>query len=120
MGDIFFTSKKKSDAKYRRSKKGLVRRLYSMIKRRVRGGNCKNPDMYLGLELMSKEDFIAWADSSIEFHGLHQQWLEGGYDTRLTPSVDRIDSSMGYTLVNVRWVTHAQNSLLAVRKRWSA
>ena len=112
--------KRESDAKYRHSKNGLIRRLYSLIKRRTSGGNCKNPELYEGLQLMSKESFIEWANSSIEFHVLHQNWVESNYDTRFTPSVDRIDSTIGYVIENVRWVTHKQNSLLAVRKRWSA
>ena len=32
------------------------------------------------------------------------------YDRRLCPTVDRIDSKKGYTMDNMQWLTHSENS----------
>jgi hypothetical protein len=34
------------------------------------------------------------------------------FNRKLAPTVDRIDSSKGYSLDNMRWLTHSENSRL--------
>lgn len=39
-------------------------------------------------------------------------WEESKYNRKLTPTVDRIDSTLGYLESNMRWLTHSENSRL--------
>jgi len=89
------------------------------MKRRVLGDNVLNPELYVGLELLTKSEFIQWSYNNLDLQKLFVNWVANNFDTRFTPSIDRIDSKLGYTLNNIRWVTHAENSRLASAKRWS-
>lgn len=66
--------------------------------------------LYKDKFLLSRELFYAWAMPHTKFHKLYIEWVDSGYDRKLCPSVDRIDSSKGYTLENMEWVTHSENS----------
>jgi len=67
--------------------------------------------LYKGLDILSKEDFINWSLET-NFKDLLLGYEESGYDRKLAPSVDRIDSILGYTIGNIRWITHSENSRL--------
>jgi hypothetical protein len=107
------------DKIYRRSKPGLVRRCWHKMKQRISGKNTLNPHLYAGKELLPVDTFIEWARDSKDLDRLHDQWVKSGYDIRYTPSVDRINSNIGYVLENIRWVTHQENSRMAMIKRYS-
>lgn len=103
--------------KYEKTPSGFLMRLYRNMKSRVSGVQKLKHHLYAGKELLSKEDFYAWANDHIDFHRLFAIWAKSGHDRRLTPSVDRIDSSKGYTLDNMRWLTHSQNSAITSRTK---
>ncbi len=85
-------------------------RLYRNMKSRTGGVQHKKAHLYKGLYLLDKESFYEWAKSSYEFHDMFSQWEASNYDRKLTPTVDRIDSSIGYVISNMRWLTHSVNS----------
>jgi len=66
--------------------------------------------LYLGKSLLARDVFYDWAFNSKEFHILFKTWKDSGYDRKLTPTVDRIDSRYGYSLDNMEWITHSENS----------
>lgn len=104
--------------KYERTKSGKLVRLYRNMKSRVDGVQWMKAHLYAGKSLLPKEAFYQWALSSNEFHRLFREWSEAGYDRKLAPSVDRVDSSRGYDIDNMQWVTHSENSRRgAVSKR---
>lgn len=109
---IYLAKKREYDKQYRRSLIGLIRRSHVKMKQRIKG-NCRTPQIYANLSIMSSEDFIFFSINCSALQDLYKEWVISGYDIRLTPSVDRIDSSKGYVLGNIRWITHAQNSRLA-------
>lgn len=88
------------------------------MKSRVEGVQKAKFYLYEGKELLSKEEFYCWAKSNPAFWSLFSEWTQSGYDQKFTPSVDRIDSSKGYTLANIQWLTHQQNSAKAMENRW--
>lgn len=96
--------------RYEKTKKGFLMRKYRGMQSRVTATAGKNLRLYGGKELLARDDFYAWAESSAQFHSLFELWVSAGYDRKLSPSVDRIDSAIGYRLDNMRWVTHSENS----------
>jgi hypothetical protein len=96
--------------KYEKSKKGFLMRAYRNMKSRITGVQQAKFHLYEGKRLLPKDQFYEWAINSKDFHRLFDAWEAGGYDRKLTPSVDRVDSDHGYWLWNMEWVTHSENS----------
>ena len=90
--------------RYEKTKSGFLVRLYRNMKSRVEGVQKLKSHLYQNKDLLPKEEFYEWAMGSMEFHRLFKSWEKSGYERRLTPSVDRIDSSQGYTTENMEWV----------------
>ena len=101
---------KASIHKYEKTKKGFLMRLYRNMKSRVEGVQWQKAHLYKGMVLIDKETFYLWAINSNEFHGLFKIYEDSGHSRKLAPSVDRIDSSIGYEIDNMEWVTMSENS----------
>ena len=106
-----------STKKYEKTKKGFLMRLYRNMLSRVTGVHREKYHLYKGKGILHRQDFYQWALASGKFHALFNEWEISNYDRKLTPSVDRIDSSCGYTLDNIEWVTHSENSRRGAIKR---
>lgn len=96
--------------KYERTKPGKLMRIYRNMESRVHGVQKQKHHLYQGKSLLPRSEFYAWALESAEFHRLFREWAESGYERRLAPSVDRVNSAEGYCLDNMQWVTHSENS----------
>lgn len=96
--------------KYERTKKGKLMRNYRNMQSRINGIQWQKAHLYEGKALIEKDEFYDWAMSDPEFHRLFDDWEASGYDRKLSPSVDRKDSSLGYVPFNMEWVTHSENS----------
>lgn len=104
--------------KYERTKHGKLMRIYRNMKSRIEGVQWQKHHLYAGKYLLPTEEFYVWAAMSPEFDRLYREWVASGYERKLAPSVDRIDSSVGYRTWNMQWVTHSENSRRgAVSKR---
>lgn len=90
--------------KYEKTKSGFLMRLYRNMKSRVSGVQKLKYHLYADKSLIDKEVFYNWALSNKDFHCLFDEWELSGYQRRLTPSVDRIDSELGYELSNIEFV----------------
>lgn len=110
---------KLSCIKYEKGVNGYLMRMYRNMKSRVTGVQKAKFHLYQGKELLPKEEFYSWAKSSEKFYQLFSQYIESGRDRKLAPSVDRIDSSKGYILGNMEWVTHSENSRRGATKKLS-
>jgi len=104
--------------KYERTKKGKLMRNYRNMESRVKGIQWRKAHLYEGKELLSREEFYDWAMNQDSFHRLFDEWVMSGYDRKLSPSVDRVDSSKGYTIDNMEWVTHSENSRRGTLSRY--
>ena len=104
--------------KYEKTPKGFLMRMYRNMQSRVSGVQSKKAHLYKGKELLPREDFYKWAFNSVLFWRMFSDWENSGHDRKLTPTVDRIDSSKGYSLDNVRWLTHSENSRLGSKSRF--
>lgn len=94
----------------RTNPKGFLMRAYRNMQSRVTGIQKREAHLYRGLPLLPRPVFYAWSWGDAEFWRLWKTWQAEGRSQRLTPSVDRVDATRGYTLDNMRWVTHSENS----------
>ena len=97
-------------AKYEKTPKGFLMRKYRNMQSRILGIQKMKAHLYKDLYLLPRDEYYDWAFNSKEFWDLYNGWVKSGYDRKLTPTVDRIDSEKGYFLKNMEWVTHSENS----------
>jgi hypothetical protein len=45
-----------------------------------------------------------------QFINLYNIWIQSGCNTKLRPSIDRIDNNIGYEYKNLQWLSRSQNS----------
>ena len=95
--------------KYEKTFNGFIMRMYRNMQSRINGVQSKKSHLYLGKDLMSKDEFYYIAKNSDKLKILFNEWELSGYNRRLTPSVDRIDSKKGYSLDNIRFVQFHEN-----------
>lgn len=98
--------------KYEKTPKGKIMRSYRNMQSRVEGIQHLKAHLYQGKTLLSRDEFYEWSMFDPDFCTLYVAWQESGYDRKLSPSVDRIDSTKGYVMGNIRWLTHSENSRL--------
>lgn len=98
--------------RYEKTKNGFLMRCYRNMKSRVSGVQTTKYHLYKNKYLLPRESFYEWAKSSDDFHRLFDRWKAAGYNRKLTPSVNRIDPSLGYEVGNMEWITHSENSRL--------
>jgi hypothetical protein len=96
--------------KYEKTHKGFLMRLYRNMQSRINGIQWTKAHLYSGKYLLSRQEFYDWAFNSDDFFHLFMDYTDSGFDRKFAPSVDRIDSSRGYTIDNMEWVTMSENS----------
>jgi len=82
---------------------------YSELSRRVKTFDPLRPNYY-GLNKCTKSEFLNKFLTDSEFLRLYKNWQISGYKRRHSPSIDRINNSLGYTLDNIRFILHTENS----------
>jgi len=101
-----------STKKYEKTRSGFLMRAYRNMESRVTGVQKAKYHLYKGKELLAREAFYAWAIDQWPFYELWLAYERSGYDRKLCPSVNRINSDRGYTVDNMEWITHSENSRL--------
>lgn len=96
--------------KYEKTPKGFLMRLYRNMQSRIEGVQPEKHHLYIGKPLLTREEFYEWAMNGTDFYILFSEYHESGFERKKSPSVDRIDSSKGYELTNMEWVTMSENS----------
>lgn len=104
---------------YTRSRFGLMMRAYRNMKSRVDGVQWRKAHLYAGKAILPKAEFYKFTEHDPAYMSLFAAWEQAGYARSLTPSVDRIDSCGGYTVGNIRWITHGENSRLGTASRYT-
>ncbi len=98
--------------RYEKTIPGFLMRSYRNMQSRVSGVQKKKAHLYKGLSLLDRQDFYDLSKNDWRFFELWLDWIKSDYDRKLTPSVNRIDSSRGYEPDNIEWLTHSENSRL--------
>lgn len=61
--------------------------------------------------ICSEKEFLNWAKENRNIlQILRTDWLKNSKNTKLRPSIDRIDNSRGYEIDNIRWCTLSENA----------
>ena len=76
---------------------------------RVTGIQKLKKHLYMGKDIINKEMFYSWSINDNDFNTLFDNWQKSEYIRVKTPSIDRKDSSKGYTMENIRWITFSEN-----------
>lgn len=109
--DIWPNGRKKASIQnYEKSPQGFLMRLYRNMKSRINGVQKQKKHLYAGKYLLPKEQFYEWAKNNQKFAELYATYVASGYERKLAPSVDRIDSEKGYEIDNMEFVTMSENS----------
>jgi hypothetical protein len=104
--------------KYEKTVNGFLMRVYRNMKSRVEGVQKSKYHLYHGKPLaITKEEFYTWSKMNWDFIRLWDTYESSGYEQKLAPSVDRIDSTLGYEFGNIEWVTHSINSSRGSKSR---
>lgn len=96
--------------KYEKTPKGFAMRLYRNMQSRITGVQKSKFHLYEGKELLDRDSFYCWILNNDTYLTLLDEYEKSGYERRLAPSVDRIESSKGYTIDNIEIVTMSENS----------
>lgn len=97
---------------YGKTKKGFLVRTYRNMLSRVRGIQTEYAHLYEGLDILDKSDFYVWSLADKSFNDLFDTWISSGSPIRICPSIDRVNTSLGYISDNIRWITQSENSSL--------
>lgn len=104
--------------KYEKTKNGFIMRLYRNMLSRISGVQKEKYHLYKGKNLLDKDVFYSWSLNNKDFNSLFIQYEHSNYNRKLAPSVDRIDSSKGYDIDNMEFITMSENSRRgAINKR---
>lgn len=57
----------------------------------------------------SKQEFIDWCLKSEKFQTLYKNWVASGFETKLAPSIDRINCKIPYSFDNIQVMTWKEN-----------
>ena len=98
---------------YEKTENGFIMRMYRNMKSRVSGIQKKSIHKYMGLDILSKEDFYSWIKNNETFNELFDNYKKNNFSQRLSPTVDRINPELGYTLDNMQLLTLSDNVKLA-------
>lgn len=95
--------------------KRILNHRYSAIKSRCEQEYERSKDRkytVTGMAYLSKEEFMTWASENMQqFMHFYNQWVNSGFDTRYMPSVDRVNSKLGYIPSNMQWLSKSENSI---------
>ena len=89
---------------YYRTKKGLISQRYQRQKKSSRKRGHETPRY-------TRDELLEYCLNSKEFTKLYNRWVSSDFITELTPSIDRLDNSKGYSFENIQIVTWRQNNL---------
>jgi hypothetical protein len=82
------------------------------MKARVQG-RASRPYNVENKELCTLDEFLTWCYSSVpykQFLMIYKEWEKNNFKHSLSPSIDRINNSFGYSIPNIQWLSQRQNT----------
>ncbi len=96
--------------------KSFLSRRYDYIKRRCTDPKHRAYDNYKGKLNIKRSTFHRYFIKDPDFVTLHEYWVSIGCPHRWTPSIDRINTSKGYSKSNMRVVPWWVNDLFGKQR----
>lgn len=93
----------KKKREYSLSERGVLKVMHKNMIRRFEDENIPYVDT-----ICSFEDFLKFIETST-FKEIYDNWVASGYETKLKPSIDRIDCNQGYGTFNLQILTKSEN-----------
>lgn len=90
------------DKEYKKSKSGLPKRMYDNQKTNSKRRGMPPPSY-------SNAELRAWLVSQPLYDDLYENWKNSGYSRDLTPSCDRVNDKLPYSLSNITLMTLEEN-----------
>jgi hypothetical protein len=103
--------------RYEKTPNGFLMRTYRNMLSRVTGVQKHKAHLYSGLPILSRQEFYAISRTDPDFLRLFIDWRAARYNKKLTPSINRIHSTLGYLNYNIEWLTLSDNSRLGAFSR---
>lgn len=75
-------------------------------------GNATTKSGAEGKGIMSREEFFEWCkdfDNLNVFIAIYFDWASNGFQRWDSPSIDRINSDLGYVAGNIQWLSYQDN-----------
>lgn len=96
--------------KTRYNKRFFLRQKYAQVKQRCTNKKRLDHKRYHDKLDIEIEDFYNRFIKDEQFNRLYIDWQESNYEYCKCPSVDRINPKLGYSIDNIQFITHSQNS----------
>lgn len=84
------------------------------MSRRCKTYDAKRPSYY-GKKICTKQEFIKAFEHDKVFLELYKGWQTNNFQRKYAPSIDRIDNSKDYTIDNIEFTSHYNNSTKDVK-----
>lgn len=112
---------RQASRKRHKTKLGYLERTFSNIIARTRLTPVdRHFPFYAGVKcLFTRQEFYKFSLKDKAFKRLFKIWTVSNYAVSCRLSIDRIDSDMHYSLDNIQWISHRDNSLKANTLRLS-
>lgn len=91
-------------------KKGFFKTPKGVITKSIHGQRARSKRKGLHPPKYTNKELQDWAFTQNKFWELYISYVCSGFKTKLVPSFDRIDSSLGYTLDNIQLMTWEDNN----------
>lgn len=88
----------------------FLRTRYTELKQRCINPNRITGKYYYGKKYCSLEEFLSTFLNDSSFLELFKNWQNSNWEYKLCPSIDRVNNSGNYTIDNLQFITHSQNS----------
>ena len=88
-----------------KARRTLIGKIINIYENQVRNSKERGHDS----PKYSRQDLIDYCTSSPTFINLWKAWCESGYKKDLSPSIDRIDDSKGYSFENIQVMAWIDN-----------
>ena len=90
--------------------KNYAQKTYASMRRRCHYRTGEK--YYRGLKVLAREEFYRFALHDPNLPTLIRNYIDSGYQFRLAPSINRIDSKLGYIINNIEFIALGENGKL--------